>query len=38
MSDGVNRIKKIFKQIHKFTFKKFICHVEDVKGSIDIYE
>ena len=27
------RNKNIFKQIHKVTFKKFICHVEGVIGT-----
>ena len=34
---GVKRNKKIFKPIHKVTFKKFICHVEGVEGSVHIH-
>ena len=33
----VERNKKIFKPIHKVTFKKFICHVEGVKSSVHIH-
>ena len=34
---AVERNKKIFKEIYKATFKKFICHVEGVEGSVHIH-
>ena len=37
MSKVSKEIKQIFKQIHKVTFKKFICHVRGVKGSVHIH-
>ena len=36
MSKVSKEIKK-FKQIYKVTFKKFICHVEGVEGSVHIH-
>ena len=37
MSKLLKEIKKIFKEIYKVTFKKFICHVEGVEGSVHIH-
>ena len=35
-SEVLKEMKKIFKPIHKVTFKKFISHVKGTKGSVHI--
>ena len=37
MSKVSKEILKIFKPMHKVIFKKFICHVEGVEGSVHMY-